>query len=106
MQEEQSIFEIFQDPLLTIVALIMLGTLWIVVPRPDEADKSGSHAAAVEIEQIKQQIGMLNSRIEDLQKELEQLMALLTGAEASAVDSDQVVRQKLQGMLQEVARAR
>lgn len=106
MQEEQSIFEIFQDPLLTIVALIMLGTLWIVVPRPGEADKSGSHAAVVEIEQIKQQISMLNSRIEDLQKELERLMALLTGAEASAVESDQAARRKLQDLLQEVARAR
>jgi DNA repair exonuclease SbcCD ATPase subunit len=86
MREENGELEIFQDPLLTIVALILLGTLWIIIPSGTRAPQSSTDASSIlnEIDKIQRNIDASQQLIERLPKEIDQLNQRVddTGAEA------------------------
>ncbi|MBD3337103.1 MAG: hypothetical protein GF355_16430 [Candidatus Eisenbacteria bacterium] len=75
MNEDASILEIFKDPLLSIIALIMMGTLWIIVPQA-----GGSPELQEEIQKLEERITQIQLRIEILSAELESLV--VPGGEA------------------------
>lgn len=81
MKEESSLLEIFQDPLLTIIALVLLGTIWMIIPAKSdtsisvqEAQKEMSHLRN-EISSLEKKIEELNQVIQNLETKLNELNA-------------------------------
>ena len=96
MKNDTSIFEIFQDPLLTIVALILLGTSWIILPR--EEGKGGRGLGALpelqeSVDHLKQRSASLGQRVEEMMQRIRQLTDNLH----ALYDSEQVARESAQG---------
>lgn len=75
MKKEISTFGIFQDPLLTIIALILLGTLWIIIPggKSGSTDELSPSQVQENIERVKKEIKALEKRIEEAKAEIQQL---------------------------------
>ena len=109
-----SFLEIFQDPLLTIVALIQLNTTWVVIPdRVDYEDIKSSmktdekRPLREDVKSIEGKVALLKSEIMRKQHELEwlkekinELHALSTG---SSEDASQI-KQKIEELEKELAR--
>lgn len=70
-EDEASFLEIFQDPLLTIVALILLNTTWVVIPERMEVEEhKPSVSVRSEIISIEDTINKLKIEIKRKQEEL------------------------------------
>lgn len=74
-KEETSILGIFQDPLLILIALILLGTLWIVVPaeQPASPQESDRFELQKEIDQLKKEIMSMDDRVKKFTEDIDRL---------------------------------
>ena len=59
----------FQDPMLTIIALILMATLWIIIPDPKTEELGSMNAAEME-----KKVSMQKERMLDLQHQIDQLI--------------------------------
>lgn len=103
-EDEASFLEIFQDPLLTIVALILLNTPWIVIPERIEpvehkpSIKKETISIEDKINKLKIEIKSNHEELEWLKKKVEELNAMLKG---EGEDIDQI-NQKIQELQEEL----
>jgi len=70
---ESSLLEIFQDPLLTIIALILLGTVWMILPRSPNPVDPKVYADQNEAASLKERIRLLKEKIRELQATIQRL---------------------------------
>jgi chromosome segregation ATPase len=95
MNREDSILGIFQDPLLTLIALILLGTLPVIMPmagsdRPEAAlDGRPLHEIQVRVEELREEIRALDRQMDALKEDLRRL-----GEEIQALRERKVQREK------------
>jgi len=76
MKNDYSFLGIFQDPLLTLIALILLGTLPIIIPggRTEPTPGLKPYEMQVKIEKLGEDITALDKRINDLKSDLQRLI--------------------------------
>jgi len=74
-KEETSILGIFQDPLLMLIALILLGTLWVVIPakQPTPTQDTVNLEIKKEIDKFKEDIASIEKKIKELREEIDRL---------------------------------
>jgi len=101
MKEEGDVFNIFQDPLLTLIALILLGTLWIIIPRGSEPVESiRLSQLQKEVNRLKEEISSLDEMIRELEGEIQAIEVLEKNVTATKKETEQRINQ----LTQEVAK--
>lgn len=84
------LFELFQDPLFTMIAIILMGTVWIILPGKSIPVETEAYLLRDEIESLKKEIKLKEEKIEQLKKELKQFQERLrlVGGEIEVKESD------------------
>ncbi len=72
-QDTYSILEIFQDPLLTIIALVLLGTVWMVLPGESELVDPKTVITIEKIDFLKKEVETMEEKIQQLELEIRKL---------------------------------
>lgn len=95
---------IFQDPMLTIIALILISTLGSIVPNPEKTSSRSEDIVEVESEVagLKEFLKNLMQQSEMLQREVAKLMSLRPSESSSDTDNPNL-RQKIETLLTHVA---
>lgn len=107
MRKETSVLEIFQDPLLILVALILLGTLWIIIPAERSEPAGGLSVSQIikETEKLREDIDSLNAKMKELEAELQRLRDEIHVIEISEKDTKEeeaIANQKVNQLEQEM----
>jgi hypothetical protein len=63
---DESLLEIFQDPLLTITALILMSTVWLIMPSGLSPVQPTCHAPDQESDQMRQELASVDQALRDL----------------------------------------
>ena len=76
MKDDTSVFGIFQDPLLTLVALMLIVTLPVILPRENSGSGNGTGAPVSlnELIKVKGEIDSLETKIKELEENIQRLM--------------------------------
>ena len=74
MKEEFSFLAIFQDPLLTIIALILMSTVWMIIPMESKPIDPKSYTTKEEVDSIKKDIQLIEQRINEQQLIIQRLI--------------------------------
>jgi len=84
MKSDDSILGLFQDPLLCLIALILLGTLPVVLGSGTEDSLEGRevHQLQIQIERLQQELKKLDKQVEELRDELLSLVEELNALRA------------------------
>lgn len=93
--EQFSFLEISQDPLLTILAVVLIGTVWLILPtgsktRREPEAQSKESALQAEVQSLEDKLRVLDAELQSLadeKKRLETLLAGTPGAPAGAPPS-------------------
>ena len=126
MKDDDDFLDIFQDPLMTIIALVLLSTLWMLIPsggetnaamisddmyiKKQEVDRFNS-----EISKVEQDIARLDQDISRLDKEIDKLDKKLAAAKNNAasqkalqsmVDKIELLQQRMENKLDEQKKLR
>jgi len=78
--EHSSLVDIFQDPLLTILALVLLGTTWLILPgRPRPAEQEDARSAVLrdEIQTLEEKSRILSAQLQAAMEQKDRLERLL-----------------------------
>src|SRR3990172_13411883 len=77
-KDEFSFFEIFQDPLMTIIALVLLGTVWMIFPGTSKSNNPEVSEMRNENESLMQEVAVLEEKIEKLKAEHQKLSEMFS----------------------------
>lgn len=108
-EEDTSILEIFQDPLLTIVALILLGTVWIVIPSEGPQPERVPETPRIQeqVDDLRIVLKNLDGAIADLLEKMRQLAARLQSLEAARkerLEETEKDKRRIDELLKEIAK--
>lgn len=76
--------DIFQDPLMTIIALILLSTVWMLLPTETESYVNKSGVAMEEIASLKDMVRLMEEKIKELEEDILAMKDTLTGLQKEA----------------------
>ncbi|TKJ36905.1 hypothetical protein CEE37_14415 [candidate division LCP-89 bacterium B3_LCP] len=105
MKEETSVLDIFQDPLLTIIALILLGTIWVIIPTTGtkSTDVDGLVQSEEDRERFRGDIANIESTIRNLENEIRtfemnlQILEAEVKVTAASQEAEKEVADRLEG---------
>lgn len=72
-KDEFSFFEIFQDPLMTIIALVLLGTVWMIFPGESKSVDPATSTIRGERDSFREEIERLEEKLNILKLEYQKL---------------------------------
>ncbi len=114
MRDDDSFLEIFQDPLLTIIAIILINTTWVFIPDVEELVDSDSHVMADEMFALKKDVRVIEDKANRLKtenqrkkKELDWLKEKINETKEisrEAGKEDELILQKIKDLEEEIKR--
>jgi len=68
-----SLLELFQDPLFTMIAIVLMGTVWVIIPGKSTPVDPKVYVTQDEIHSLKREVGLKEENIKQLQTEVQRL---------------------------------
>lgn len=79
---EFSLLELFQDPLFTMIAIVLMGTVWLIIPGKSTPVDPKVYAAQDTNQSIKREIELMKEKMKQLMLEIERLKEEVRGLES------------------------
>lgn len=92
MKEDESILQIFQDPLTTIIAIILLNAVWFIIPSSGIETTEGSLTTKLEerIEILRNEIGKIQDKIKEYETYINHIRKEIALLEATRKDQQDI----------------
>jgi hypothetical protein len=103
-KNDESLFDMFQDPIMTMVALILLATLWMILPGESKERSADYYQRKESIDSLRTMVDVIDKEINMLEIQLRRMQRELDWTEDKVAELSEEERKKAEAKAEEFTR--